>query len=162
RETAGDADLGRDLRGMLAQSAGAGAVIARAIGEVAAAATPVGSWVGRRLGAYRLTREIGRGGMGLVFEAVRADEEERNTVAVKIAPPWHDTAFVGERFKLERQILAELEHPHIARFLDGGTDSGVPYVVMEYVDGVPITSYCAARQLDLRARLVLFRQVCAA
>src|SRR5262245_4744497 len=90
RETAHDPDLGRDLRGMLVRSPGAGAVIARAIGEVAAAATPVGSWVGRRLGAYRLTREIGRGGMGLVFEAVRADDEYRKTVAVKIAPPWHD------------------------------------------------------------------------
>src|SRR5262249_3905671 len=108
------------------------------------------------------TREIGRGGMGLVFEAVRDDDEVRKTVAVKIAPPWHDAALVGERFRLERQILAELEHPHIARFLDSGTDDGIPYVVMEYVDGVPITSYCFNRQLDLRARLELFRQVCAA
>ena len=73
--------------------------------------------------------------MGLVFEAVRDDDEYRKTVALKIAPPWTNAAAVRERFRLERQILAELEHPNIARFLDGGTESGVPYFVMEYVEG---------------------------
>ena len=92
-------------------------------------------------------REIGRGGMGLVFEAVRDDQEYRKTVALKLAP-W-SAAVTGrdlelrERFRLERQILAELEHPHIARLLDGGTQDGVPYFVMEYVEGVPITTYCS-------------------
>ena len=100
--------------------------------------------------------------MGLVFEAVRDDDEYRKTVALKIAPPWTDAAAVRERFRLERQILAELEHPNIARFLDGGTEDGVPYFVMEYVDGLPITTFCERNALDLRARIALFRQVCAA
>src|SRR5262245_47239717 len=162
RETADDAELGRDLAGMLAHAADGGALIARAIESVAAVQLAAGSWIGRRVGPYRVIREIGRGGMGLVFEAVRADDEYRKTVALKIAPPWIDAAAVRERFRLERQILAELEHPNIARFHDGGTEDGVPYFVMEYVDGRAITEFCTGRALDLRDRLVLFRHVCAA
>ena len=152
----------RDLAGMLAHAADGGALIARAIDGVAALQSSAGSWIDRRVGPYRIVREIGRGGMGLVFEAVRDDDEYRKTVALKIAPPWIDAAALRERFRLERQILAELEHPNIARFLDGGTDDGLPYFVMEYVDGQPITGFCEARALDVRERLVLLRQVCAA
>jgi eukaryotic-like serine/threonine-protein kinase len=121
-----------------------------------------GFWIGRRYGAYRITRAIGRGGMGLVFEAVRDDDEFRKTVALKIAPPWQDAATVRERFRVERQILAGLEHVNIAGFLDGGTDHGEPYFVMEYVEGVPITAYCRDRQLGLRPTIELFRRICAA
>ena len=162
RETAGDDELRRDLTGMLTHASDGGVHIARAIDEIAGVLPERSSWVGRRLGAYRVIREIGRGGMGLVFEAVRDDDEYRKTVAIKIAPPWTDAAAVRERFRLERQILAELEHPNIARFLDGGTEDGVPYFVMEYVDGRPITDFCSEQPLDLRARLALFRQVCGA
>jgi len=162
RETAGDPGLARELAGMLAHASDGGPRIARAIVDIASAVVPPGDWVGRRVGAYRIIREIGRGGMGLVFEAVRDDDEYRKTVALKIAPLWRDRSVVAERFRLERQILAQLEHPHIARFLDGGTDDGVPYFVMEYVEGLPITAYCEARHLDLPARLALFRQVCGA
>ena len=83
-------------------------------------------------------------------------------MALKIAPLWTDVASVRERFRLERQILAGLEHPSIARLLDGGTADGVPYFVMEYIDGLPITEFCDRRGLDIRARLALVRQVCAA
>jgi len=102
RETAGDADLRRDLAGMLAHAADGGALIARAIDGVAALQSSAGSWIDRRVGPYRIVREIGRGGMGLVFEAVRDDDEYRKTVALKIAPPWIDAAALRERFRLER------------------------------------------------------------
>jgi eukaryotic-like serine/threonine-protein kinase len=162
RETAGDPGLARELAGMLAHASDGGPRIARAIEDVAGEVSAPDDWVGRRFGAYRVVREIGRGGMGLVFEAVRDDDEYRKTVALKVAPFWRDRSAVTERFRLERQILAELEHPHIARFLDGGTEDGVPYFVMEYVEGLPITAYCGAHHLDLTARLALFRQVCGA
>ena len=162
RETAGDPALARELRRMLAHGPGAAAQIADVIGQVAARLGSADDWAGRRLGPYRIVREIGRGGMGLVFEAVRDDAEYRKTVAVKVPPPWSDPAVVRDRFRLERQILAELEHPNIARFLDGGSDGGVPYFVMEYVEGVPITTYARGNALDLRGRLALFLQVCGA
>ncbi|MGH9412017.1 MAG: protein kinase domain-containing protein [Vicinamibacterales bacterium] len=160
RETAGDPDLARELRGMLDAGADAAAAIAGVVGSVAAGLA--NGWAGRRLGAYRIVRQIGRGGMGIVFEAVRSDDEYRKTVALKVPPPWSDPVLVGERFRLERQILAQLEHPNIARLLDGGTDDGTPYFVMEYVEGAPITDYCDNQTLDLRERLRLFLQICAA
>jgi eukaryotic-like serine/threonine-protein kinase len=162
RETAGDPALARELAGMLGHDADGGPRIAAAIEAVASDLATPGGWASRRCGPYRVIREIGRGGMGLVFEAVRDDDEYRKTVALKIAPPWTNAAAVRERFRLERQILAELEHPNIARFLDGGTEGGVPYFVMEYVDGFPITTFCERNALDLRARIALFQQVCAA
>ena len=160
RETAGDPELERELRGMLAAGPGAAAAIAGVIGRVAAGLAD--GWAGRRLGPYRIVRQIGRGGMGIVFEAVRGDDEYRKTVALKVPPPWSDPVLVGERFRLERQILAELEHPNIAHLLDGGTEDGMPYFVMEYVEGVPITEYCDRHALGLPERLRLFLQVCGA
>jgi tetratricopeptide (TPR) repeat protein len=162
RETAGDEELRRELAGMLTHASDASARIARAIDGVAGLLPERRSWIDRRLGRYRIVREIGRGGMGLVFEAVRDDAEYHKTVAIKIAPPWSDVVAIRERFRLERQILAELEHPNIARFLDGGSEDGVPYFVMEYVDGLPITQFCDRHALGLPARLALFRQVCGA
>ena len=162
RETARDPDLGRQLAGMLAHSTTAGERIAGAIGAVAGTVDSTREWIGRRFGPYRVVREIGRGGMGLVFEAVRDDDEYEKRVALKVAPWWRDRPVLKDRFKQERQILAGLEHPRIARLLDGGTSDGMPYFVMELVEGVPITEYCVVRQLDLPQRIELFRRVCAA
>ncbi len=119
--------------------------------------------IGQRLGAYRVTRLLGHGGMGTVYEATRADERFEQRAAIKIIKGGMDTAFVRDRFTRERRILARLEHPHIARLIDGGeTEEGLPYFVMEFVEGQPIGEYCAANQLSINERLKLFRQVCAA
>ena len=115
------------------------------------------------IGAYRIVRELGRGGMGTVFLAVRADAQFEQRVAIKLIKRGMDSDAVLQRFRHERQILAGLDHPNIARLLDGGsTPDGLPYFVMEYVDGLPIDDYCRARALTIQARLLLFRQVCAA
>src|SRR5205823_4613463 len=103
--------------------------------QVAQSAAPDSGWIGRRCGPYRLVREVGRGGMGIVFEAARDDDEYRKRIALKIAPAWSDAHLMQERLRNERQILAGLEHPNIARFLDGGTEGGVPYIAMEFVEG---------------------------
>ncbi|MGH9753650.1 MAG: protein kinase domain-containing protein [Blastocatellia bacterium] len=119
--------------------------------------------VGRRVGPYRLVREIGRGGMGAVYLAVRADEEFSQRAAIKLIKRGMDTDFVIRRFRNERQILAALNHPNIARLLDGGTSGdGLPYFVMEYIEGMPIHRYCDTHRLRVTERLGLFRQVCAA
>ena len=110
--------------------------------------------IGRRLGAYRIEREIGRGGMGAVYEAVRADNEFRKRVAIKLVKRGMDTDFILRRFRKERQILAALDHPHIAGLLDGGTtDDGLPYFVMEYIEGKPLYGYCDAHKLSIAERL---------
>jgi serine/threonine protein kinase/Flp pilus assembly protein TadD len=110
-----------------------------------------------RVGPYRLVREIGRGGMGSVFLAERDDEQFRQRVAVKLVAPGVGGREVVRRFRAERQILASLHHPGIARLLDGGvTDDGRPYLVMEHVDGEPIDAWCDRRSLPLEARLRLF------
>ena len=116
---------------------------------------------GDRVGPYQLVRRLGFGGMGAVYLAIRADDQYRKEVAVKFLHFTLATPEMLQRFRGERQILASLEHPNIARLLDGGTTvSGLPYVVMEYVDGQPIDEYCA--RLSLQQKLELFRSVCAA
>jgi serine/threonine protein kinase/tetratricopeptide (TPR) repeat protein len=117
---------------------------------------------GKRIGAYKIIREIGRGGMGAVYLAERADEQYEKYVAIKLIKRGMDTESVLRRFRNERQILADFDHPNIARLLDGGTESGLPYFVMEYVEGQPIDDYCDTRSLSITQRLELFRQVCAA
>jgi hypothetical protein len=120
-------------------------------------------WIGRTIGRYRILDEIGRGGMGVVYLAVRDDDEYRKQVAIKLIKRGMDTDAVLRRFRHERQILANLEHPNIARLLDGGTtEDGLPYFVMEYVEGTPIDLYSEERKLSADERLELFRQVCAA
>src|SRR5262245_29624497 len=126
-----------------------------------------GAWIprmeGRRVGAYEVLRELGRGGMGAVYLAARSDGTFQRTVAIKLVRPDLDSAAVIRRFQREREILAALDHPNIARLLDGGsTDEGVPYFVMEYVDGRPIDAWCNARSLDVTRRLALFESVCTA
>ncbi len=117
---------------------------------------------GRQIGHYRIMHEIGRGGMGVVYLAERADEYQEQ-VALKIVKRGMDTDFVVRRFRHERQILASLHHPNIARLLDGGTtEDGRPYFVMEYIEGEPIDEYCQHHDLSLSERLKLFRIVCAA
>jgi serine/threonine protein kinase len=121
------------------------------------------SLAGQRLGPWRLERQIGEGGMGAVYLAVRADEAYRKEVAVKVLRAGLHGGTMLARFRSERQILAELDHPNIARLLDGGaTPAGVPYLVMEFVAGAPVTDWCAARAVPLSDRLVLFRKVCGA
>ncbi len=121
------------------------------------------SLVGRRLGPYTVTRRVGQGGMGVVYEAVRADAAYEQRVAVKTIWRGADSAVLLQRFRTERQILAGLQHPNIARLLDGGaTEEGAPWLAMEYVDGVPIDAFCDDAQLGIHARLDLFRQECAA
>jgi tetratricopeptide (TPR) repeat protein/tRNA A-37 threonylcarbamoyl transferase component Bud32 len=118
---------------------------------------------GKRVGPYRLLTEIGRGGMGVVYMAARSDEAFEKRVAIKLIKRGMDTEEIVRRFKKERRILAALDHPNIARVLDGGTtDEGLPYFVMEYVDGLPLLEFCDARGLSTVERLKLFCSVCSA
>lgn len=111
---------------------------------------------GQRVGPYRLDEEVGRGGMSRVYRATRADGAFEQEVAVKLLRIGFDSEEARQRFRLERQVLATLQHPNIARLLDGGlTEDGVPYLVMEHVEGQPITTYCDERQLPIRERLAL-------
>ncbi|HVE55311.1 MAG TPA: protein kinase [Pyrinomonadaceae bacterium] len=120
-----------------------------------------GSMIGKRLGVYVLTKEIGRGGMGAVYLAERADGEFRQRVALKVIKRGMDTDFIVRRFRNERQILASLDHQNIARLLDGGTtDDGLPFFVMEYIEGSPVYSYSDAKKLSINERLRLFIRIC--
>ncbi len=120
-------------------------------------------WIGKVLGSYRITEPLGQGGMGQVFLAERADREFSKKVAIKILASAMATPETLGRFRRERQILATLEHPNIARLLDGGTTTeGLPYLVMEHVVGEPIVSFCDRRRDDLRQRIRLFLGVCRA
>jgi len=119
--------------------------------------------VGRHIGPYRVLGEIGQGGMGTVYRAIRDDDQYQKQVAIKLVRGGLGSDYLLERFKAERQILANLEHPNIARLIDGGTTGeGWPYFSMEYIEGEPIDGYCAARELIVRQRLELFQTVCSA
>jgi len=121
------------------------------------------SWIGRRVGAYQIVAEIGHGGMGEVYRAVRMDGQFDQQVAIKLVRTGMGSSFIVQRFLHERQILASLNHPHIARLLDGGTtDDSVPYLVMEFIDGERIDTYCQGVRLSVSERLRLFLQVCEA
>ncbi len=118
---------------------------------------------GQRIGPYRVVEEIGRGGMGAVYLAERADGQFEQQVALKLIKPGMASRQILKRFHSERQILARLEHPHIARLLDGGiTREGAPFFAMEYIRGEPITDYCDRHCLSVEARLRLFTRVCSA
>jgi serine/threonine protein kinase/tetratricopeptide (TPR) repeat protein len=122
-----------------------------------------GAWIGKRVGAYKIVRELGEGGMAVVYLGQRDDEQFRKRVAIKMLRPGFYTAEIVDRFRNERQTLAALDHPNIVKLLDGGsTEEGLPYLVMDYVEGVPIDEYCAVHQLPARSRLRLFLTVCAA
>jgi serine/threonine protein kinase len=116
-----------------------------------------------RIGPYRIVREIGRGGMGTVYLAERDEPGLHKVVAAKVVRPGMVSDFVLRRFHTERQILAALEHPGIARLYDGGTtEEGLPFFVMEYVDGENVLDFCDARRSSIDDRLRLFRRVCEA
>ena len=116
-----------------------------------------------RIGPYRILRELGHGGMGTVYLALRADEQFHKRVALKVIRSGSDVDDVVRHFKRERQILASLDHPNIAKLLDGGTtEDGLPSFVMEYIEGEPLLGYCDARSLPVPERLRLFQSVCAA
>ena len=162
-----DPELAREVRSLLLSSEEAASMLDDAM--AGALASAVGEREdgelapGTRVGPYALEREIGRGGMGVVFLATRADRAYRSAVAVKVLRASFADAELRARFRTERQILADLDHPNVARLLDGGaTPSGRPYLVMEHVDGVPITEFCDRRRLDTEARLGLFLEVCEA
>ena len=156
----GDEELERELRRMLAADCSDGATIERMIGE------SVTDWLDRpsagqpeRVGPWRIVKPIGAGGMGTVYLAARDDDSYRQLAAVKILRAEQFAPGIHDRFRQERQILAELDHPNIARLLDGGaTADGRPYLVLEYVDGVPLTNYAAT--LPLKDRCALFATVC--
>ena len=121
------------------------------------------SVAGRRIGPYEVVRKLGSGGMGTVYLAARADEQFEKQVAIKIVKRGMDTESILRRFVMERQILGNLRTPDIARLIDGGsTEDGLPYFVMEYIEGVQITKYCEVNRLSTNERLTLFRKVSAA
>ena len=129
----------------------------------ASAADSLPRMEGRELSGYKLIREIGRGGMGSVYLAERSDGAFHKQVAIKLIQPGMNSADILARFRQEREILASLDHPGIARLLDAGaTEEGLPYFVMEFVDGRPIHRYCDELKLNVTGRLELFRSVCGA
>lgn len=119
--------------------------------------------IGQQIGNYKIVRELGQGGMGAVYLATRADGKFDQKVALKLLKREMNTSAIRRRFQQEQEILASLTHPNIARLLDAGTtDDKIPFLAMEYVEGVPIDIFCNKKQLDLNERLDLFRKVCAA
>jgi serine/threonine-protein kinase len=164
--SAGDEALRSEVETLLAAHAQAGSFLERPALERpqgTAPEPPPGPAGERRAGPYRLVRELGRGGGGRVFLGERADREYEGRVAVKVLAAPLASPRLLERFRRERQILADLDHPNIARLLDSGTlPEGVPYLVMELVEGVPIDEYCDRHALGVEARLRLCRQVCQA
>ena len=162
----GDADLRREVDSLLGSYDHAGgAFLEDPVAYLPGASLDVGarpSRIGRRIGVYQIVEEIGRGGMGEVYRAVRADGQYTKEVAIKLVRGGYDGDSLSERFRNERQILASLDHPNIAGLLDGGNDDGVPYLVMELIEGIPIDAYCDERRLSVTERLQLFRQICAA
>jgi serine/threonine-protein kinase len=165
-ECDGDHALRREVESLLASDAQTGSFIEQPVFDIPRdlfPEAPEESLVGRQFGAYQIIREIGRGGLGAVYLAARSDDEYRKEVAIKLVRRGLDTEDILLRFRNERQILAQLDHPNIARLIDGGTtEEGLPYFVMEYVNGQPITAYCETHSLNPTGRLDLFRKVCAA
>ena len=158
----GDDDLRRDVERLLAADAAAADRVALAVGSAVRSLHEIVS-PGQHVGAYEILALLGEGGMGRVYHARRSDDVFHKDVAIKIVKRGLDSEAVLRRFQRERRILAQLEHPSIARVLDGGsTDEGLPYLVMEYVDGQTLPEFAATRHLDLRGRLRLFVQICEA
>jgi len=157
-----DAELRAEVERLLHADGQASAFV----GDAAAGIQHIASTVlpeSGHIGPYRIVRELGRGGMGTVFLGERDDAQFTMRAAIKLIKRGMDSDAVLERFRHERQILAGLEHPNIARLLDGGTSSeGLPYFVMEYVDGLPVDEYCRTHRLSIDERLDVFLQICAA
>jgi eukaryotic-like serine/threonine-protein kinase len=159
-----DPSLRSDLERLLAaeKNAGTGFLNDSAI-AAELSVSPGEGWIGRRVGPYRIAKEIGEGGMGTVYQAVRADDQYQKVVAIKVVRSGFPMGPDFVRFKVERQILANLEHPNVTRLLDGGTtNADQPYLVMELVEGQPIDQYCDAHKLSIGERLGLFLCACSA
>lgn len=162
-----DTRLMEEVLALLARSEDAARVLGESAAEFAAPLLAEEDSVdlrpGQRIGSYRIEEERGRGGMGVVYRATRGDGVYEKSVALKLVKRGMDTAEILGRFRRERRLLAKLDHPGIARLLDGGlAPDGRPYLVMEYVDGDQITTYCDRARLDIDARLTLFERVCEA
>lgn len=166
--TTDDADLFSEVWSLVEAAAGSTGfltqpVLDRAVIERSTAAMKTPDLLGSRIGQYKILEQIGHGGMGAVYRAVRDDDEFEQEVAIKVAKAGLDAGLFRTRFLYERQIHAFLNHPNIARLLDGGTtEDGRPYFVMELIDGESIVKHCLAHSLSLTDRVALFRQVCAA
>jgi len=167
RECAGDPRLLAEVESLLEADARLRGTTAQPIGSVLTQLIPAlasqQSLTGLRVGAYELREEIGRGGMGTVYRAERVDGIVQQQVAIKFVRRELLDPLTLKRFQLERQLMATLKHPFIARLLDAAQlDDGTPYYVMEFVNGVPITDYCEREKLDARQRVLLVRKVCGA
>lgn len=165
---AGDEELRRQVEALLAQYNEASNFLDKSLYEstgvqALAALIDDDPVIGQRIGAYKVVNQIGRGGMGAVYLAERADNAFQKRVAIKLIRRGMDTDYILRRFRHERQILAALDHPFIARLMDGGaTSTGQPYFVMEYIEGQPLYLHCDTRSLSVRERLRLFCQICEA
>src|ERR1700757_4236175 len=165
RVSAGDPNLRSDLERLLVAEEEAGTVFLDTPPHHADddAAEDAKTLIGLRIGAYQVVEKIGSGGMGEVYRAFRADDQYHKQVAIKLVRAGQGSDLVVNRFKNERQILASLDHPNITRLLDGGTtQNGVPYFVMELIEGLPIDQYCDTYKLPVTKRLRLIVQVCSA
>jgi non-specific serine/threonine protein kinase/serine/threonine-protein kinase len=169
KSCAGDASLRKELEGLLEEEQQINpqfldeSHLAAVVTSVIPEEIEKNAWINRRIGPYRIVALIGAGGMGEVYRATRDDDQYRKDVALKVVRAGQNSSVVISRFRNERQILATLDHPCIARLLDGGTtDDGMPYFVMELIDGQPITEYCDRQKISITGRLKLFSQVCAA
>ena len=164
RQCAADSELRQEVESLLSSHEQAGTGFLNSVAINLGQETPTATArTGRRIGVYQIVEQIGQGGMGEVYRAVRADGQYTKEVAIKLVRAGFDSRFVLERFRNERQILASLDHPNIARLLDGSTtDDGTPYLVMELIEGKPIDRYCDEYKLSVTERLRLFRQVCVA
>jgi serine/threonine protein kinase len=163
---AGDEVLRRHVEALVASHGEAGDFIDTPVAALVASiveSDQADLLTGQTIGHYKISKLIGTGGMGAVYLAQRADQQYEKRVAIKLLKRGMDTDSVLRHFRNERQILASFDHPNIARLLDGGaTESGLPYFVMEYVEGLPIDAYCESQGLSIIERLNLFRHVCAA
>lgn len=158
-----DESLRHDVEALLRAHDSTDSFIERPAAQRAGLATPPINWIGRRFGPYRIVGEVERGGMSEVYRAVRDDNQYQKDVAIKFLRHGFDSESLLRRFRAERQILAQLNHPHIAHLVDGGTtENGMPYLVMEYIQGQPIDAYCEQKNLSIRERVDLARTLCGA
>lgn len=161
----GDEDLYREVSSLLAYDLPAEEEIRHAISDAAGRLEPAPAEprIGDHIGPYHLIKEIGRGGMGVVFLAIRTDPQFFQTVAIKVLKREFDASQIAARFLRERQILATLSHPNIAAVMDGGaTENGTPYLVMEFISGKPVTLYAHDEKLSVREKIRLFQKICGA
>lgn len=160
---ADDPDLRKEVLELLQSMDGHADFLEKPVAPLAFSEKPVDRMEGRMLGPYKLSRCIGKGGMGTVYAASRADKEYQKQVAIKLVRQGMDTEDILRRFRQERQVLAGLDHPNIARLLDGGTtEEGLPYLVMEFVEGVTMDRYAESQNLSINERLKLFCTICSA